>query len=466
MTIVRADGVTKAERYLKSLCDQTFLSLWSYPGIYRDQGLSQGNQGKEICDLLVVFDNHIIIFSDKDCQFPNSGRIELDWNRWFKKAIKESAKQAWGAERWIKQFPKRLFLDRACSQPFPINLPDTNTAQFHLVIVAHDDTRRCYQELGGSGSLMINSSIKGDAHLIGEEGSIPFCIGDIEPNRTFVHVLDDTSLDIVMRTLDTIADFVNYLTKKEKLIRSSTVVIAAGEEDLLAYYLMNINEEEEHDFVIPQNVDGNITHLFFDEGYWEEFSQGPQRQSQISADKISYVWDHLIEKFSHHILEGTEYFSSHQDVRSAETALRFLARESRFRRRNLAKALCQLIADAPRDRQATRYIHPSLLGDPYYVFLTLPHFSSMNYEQYREARRRILEICCSVVKHKFHDAQNIVGIATEPGFNNGGRSEDVIYYNATEWKEEDEIRARELARQFDILQNVVPFTVHDQEYPV
>jgi len=30
----------------------------------------------------------------------------------------------WGAERWIQQFPTRLFLDKACTVPFPLALPD------------------------------------------------------------------------------------------------------------------------------------------------------------------------------------------------------------------------------------------------------------------------------------------------------------------------------------------------------
>ena len=80
----RADGVTQSERYLGNLCDGTFLSMWSYPGIYRDQrnGQQQRGDGKEICDLMVVFENHVLLFSDKDCAFPNTGSLDLDWSRW------------------------------------------------------------------------------------------------------------------------------------------------------------------------------------------------------------------------------------------------------------------------------------------------------------------------------------------------------------------------------------------------
>lgn len=466
MPIERANGVTDAERYLKRLCERTFLSLWSYPGIYRDQISGKNTEGKEVCDLLVVFENHIIIFSDKDCQFPNSGRLELDWNRWFKRAIQKSADQVWGAERWLKEHPNRLFLDRPCSKPFPIDIPDITKAKFHLVVVAHDNSMRCHKELGGSGSLIINSSVKGSAHYVDENGGVPFSIGDIDPNRTFVHVLDDISLDIVLGTLDTISDFVAYLTKKENLLRSDAVIIAAGEEDLMAYYLKNINEEDEHDFVLPPHVNGQIIHLVFDEGHWEEFRQSPERQAQISADKVSYVWDAMIEKFSQHILEDTQYFTTHPGVKSTEIILRFLARESRLRRRNLAAALCGLIESAPRDMRATRYICSSSSEEPYYVFLTLPHFDWMTYEQYREARRWLLEECCSVVKLKFLDAQHIVGVATEPGFNNGGRSEDTMYFNATNWTAEDEARAREASENLDILQNSTMFSIEDEEYPL
>ncbi len=48
--LIRTEGITPAERYLKQLCDHTFLSLWSYPGVYRDQGVSTQGIGKEICD--------------------------------------------------------------------------------------------------------------------------------------------------------------------------------------------------------------------------------------------------------------------------------------------------------------------------------------------------------------------------------------------------------------------------------
>jgi hypothetical protein len=57
-TIKKGEGVTAAERYLKRLCERSFLSLWSYPGLFRDQK-GPGGQGKELCDLLVVFEDDV-----------------------------------------------------------------------------------------------------------------------------------------------------------------------------------------------------------------------------------------------------------------------------------------------------------------------------------------------------------------------------------------------------------------------
>ena len=73
--IERPEGVTDAERSLKRLCDRSFLSLWSHAGIYRDQGKVGKGHGKEVCDLLVVFEDHIIIFSDKDCSTRTRGTL-------------------------------------------------------------------------------------------------------------------------------------------------------------------------------------------------------------------------------------------------------------------------------------------------------------------------------------------------------------------------------------------------------
>ncbi len=461
--VTRSQGVTASERYLDALCKRTFLSLWSYPAVFRDQGVNQSGEGKEVCDLLVVFENHVIIFSDKYCAFPNSGDLIIDWNRWFRRAVHKSAKQAWGAERWIKRHPERLFLDRACNQSFPLELPSMDNVRFHLIVVAHDSSYRSKNVLGGSGSLMINSTITGESHYANEEGDgTPFTIGDIDPEETFAHVLDDVTLDILLNTVDTISDFINYLTKKESLMRSKTAVLAAGEEDLLAFYLKNLNDEKQHDFVFPSEYNA----ILIEEGHWIEFSESPERLAQLEVDGISYVWDTLIEEFSSHILTGTQYFTSHPGIRASEQMLRFMARESRFRRRILGNAFIEFLENAPDNQKATRYIIGTRSTDPFYVFLALPQLDFMNsYEDYRTGRVRLLEACCMVTKLQFPAAQDIIGIATEPGIHNEGRSEDALYFDARNWTVEMEEEARELQQKLELLVNPQILQSTEYEYP-
>ena len=96
MVVKKSGGLTASENKLAILGYHTFLSLWSYPNPYKMQ-----SNGKELCDLLIVFDKHIIIFSDKDCAYGNSGDALVDWRRWYKKAIQKSAEQLIGAKNWI-----------------------------------------------------------------------------------------------------------------------------------------------------------------------------------------------------------------------------------------------------------------------------------------------------------------------------------------------------------------------------
>jgi len=459
-SIHRGDGTTTAERYLKQLCDHSFLSLWSYAGVYRDQlDNPKAKVGKEVCDLLVVFENHILIFSDKDCVYPDGKDEELNWRRWYRRAVQKSAEQIWGAEHWIKSHPKRLFTDAACTQRFPYPLPDVSSAIFHRIIVAHGASEKCRAIYGGSGSLMMDSTLIGTSDT---KRTQLFTIGQVDPAKGFVHVFDDTFLEIVMGTLDTITDFVQYLTKKERFMTGDTKVFATGEEELLAYYLRDINTVGEHDFIIPPDANG----IFIQEGIWDEFIESREYKAQQKTNQISYVWDDLIEQFNTHILGGTQYYTFPQGVEHSERNIRLLARELRTRRRFLAQSLVDLIEKTPSTMRQVRVIEPSGLGDPYFVFLILPHLDGMTYEAYREGRRDLLEAYSRCTKALYPQALDIVGIATENDLNADHRSEDALYMDARGWTEEQLADARLLQQETGFLTNITKHAGKEKEYQV
>jgi len=370
-----SSGSTGSERALAKLARETFLSLWSYPNVVRDEPQANGKGiiGKEIADLLVVFEDDVVLFSDKDCVFPSTGNLDVDWSRWYRNAIDKSAKQLWGAERHIRARPERIFIDPKCEIRLPIPLPDAARMRVHRVVVAHGAAQRCREALGGSGSLMIVPGIVGDDHqLPREKGGQPFAAGRVSASKPYVHILDDTSLDLLLKNLDTVWDFVGYLRKKEAFVASGRLGMAAGEEALLGWYVGKINEHDEHDFVVP--AEAGDRPLALSESRWHDFLKSGERRRKLKADAVGYFWDELIELFTRHYMAGTSHHlteveSAHYDF---ERVLRFFARENRTRRRLLADAIRDMHRTTPPDQRRLRIVPPMRAGDPYWVLLLFP----------------------------------------------------------------------------------------------
>ena len=465
LAIRRSSGLTRSERLLGKLSQRTFMSLWSYANVWRDQrsqGTTQGD-GKEVCDLLVVFENHVIIFSDKHIDYKAHTDPNVAWRRWYTKAVKKSADQIYGAERWIRDHPDRLFLDPTCRQPFPLPLPAPERMKVHRIVVAHGAGRACRKHFGGgTGSLVLAPSIVGDDHLLLEnpchasaasateglqesQSARPFMVGHIDPRRGYVHVLDDTTLSVLLGALDTVTDFVNYLERKERLINSSKLLLAPGEEDLLGFYLRNVGPDGLNDFVIPDNFHGVV----IEEGMWADFQAKPQRRAQLAADRISYAWDEIIERFSFHVLNDSQYHTTKRGAAHSETLIRFLAREPRTHRRFLADAFADMYKDIGEHLRRVRVIEPTEPGDPFYVFMILRRPDGVPYEQYREVRQKHLNEYLHVLKAINPQAQDIVGIAAGPIDNDS--SEDLMYLDARTWTDELQNYGETLRQEASIL---------------
>jgi len=134
--VQRSVGSTPSEQYLAKLADRSFLNLWSYPNTFIDKKTGGRGDGKELCDLLVVCGEHVIIFSVKAVTWPAVADHKLASKRWYKRAIVKSLHQIRGAERWIAQFPDRIFFDRQCTQPLPLKMPPPDQRKIHGIVVA------------------------------------------------------------------------------------------------------------------------------------------------------------------------------------------------------------------------------------------------------------------------------------------------------------------------------------------
>src|SRR5262245_29487614 len=106
--INRSRGITESERYLARLADRSFLNLWSYPNVYRDTMVNGRRAGKEVCDLLIVCGDQILIFSIKNIRWYENKPLNIAWPRWYRRAIMDSVLQIRRAEKWIKEFSHRI----------------------------------------------------------------------------------------------------------------------------------------------------------------------------------------------------------------------------------------------------------------------------------------------------------------------------------------------------------------------
>jgi len=308
-----------------TLCERSFLSLWSYPNVYRDQGSPGAEDGKEVCDLIAVFRDDVLLVSVKDCAFP-SGNVVLAWKRWYRRAVEGSVKQLRAAERWVRGHAQRLYLDRRCTQRVPVDFPAPDRIRVHRIAIAMGAASACELHYGGtSGSLLLapmdlSRLDPGDTNNLGE----PFVLGRV--SDPFVHVFDDVTLPLVMQELDTPADFFGYLRRKETFIANNHLLLSSGEEHLLAYYLRSVGVAEADEFPAPP--DGRA--VIIDEDLWPGLVGDPAYVGMKDSLRASYAWDKMIAMLSEDILFDRMIYENKGGIAGHERLVRALASAPRL----------------------------------------------------------------------------------------------------------------------------------------
>lgn len=470
--VVKGEGVTVSERYLAQLADKSFLNLWSYPSPFRNQKSAAKGDGKELCDLLVVCGRHIIIFSEKTIDWP-SGDLQTAWRRWARRALQSSAKQAKGAERWISKFPERIFLDRECGAPFPIDFPAEEERIFHRVLVARGASEACCNHFGeGSGSLVIKPSISGGEHWFPlEKGNQPFSIGDLDPEGSFVHVFDEVGLDVVLKELDTVRDFTDYLQKRQEFVRTGKLFEAHGEENLLAYYAIRINESGDHDFV----CEDDSAPIAIDRNHYKNLIEDPRYILKKREDEISYLWDMLIEEFTKHMLDGTSITLDGYDfdLRKNELGVRYMALQHRFSRRAHGEAIRGALE---KGKTVDRFCRAMLArsdskeNETAFFIQTFKYLDWMEkgvgYEKYRQKRTDYALVYAKGLLERYAYLERVIGISREPPDQGRGISEDLVYAAQAEWTEDERVAIRNDCKTYGVLQgDLHPKAWAGQEFP-
>jgi len=456
LTIIqKSEGTTPTEQLLSRLCEQTFLKLWSYPNPCKDDG-------KELCDLLVVFDSQIFIFFDREKALDTTGDKDpkVSWERWKRGVIEAQIKTAKGAERYLAS-GRPVFLDTKKSLPFPMPFAVEN-ATFHKFIVAHGAAEACKMDSDQnvSGSLAISYS-NGPSKV-----PFPFFI-DLDKDYP-VHILDSHSLPLMLSELDTIYDFTRYLSAKLEAIKKYEMLMYCGEEDLLAHYFLNFNKAEKTHFI--GTLEKDINALIIGEGEWADFVETDVYINTKKANKISYLWDEIIQKTSEYALEGR---TMGRNPLEGKGAIQEMAKEPRFMRRALSSNMFRSIenfTENPGEFYRSMSFMPSFYPKKAYIFMQLKFPEKVRSEpNYREKRQAILAGACGSAKNNYPDLEIIVGILIEPPKHSKEIAEDFAVLYCSNWGDEDRKHYEKIADEFGFFKTGTPQIrtiqefVHDNE---
>lgn len=396
----------KAEQIVHELAQESFFTDWCYLN-------PKLSDGKELCDLLIVFDNIAIIWSVKDSKLETREHNEGAYKQ---KDIEKSIRQLKGAKR-------QLFDLKA---PIELENPRRGKEQFNP-----KDITEVY---------LISA-------LMGEEGYFHF-LGERLDDGTYIHNFTKTFVEILLNELDTISDFCNYFKEKESFLNSDVnrIMVTFGEENLLAYYLLNNRSFDQLK---------NSNPLMVPDGIWKDLIYDNSYKKKKRADEISYHWDAMIN--SVHTSKGKQY----------EKAARELARSNRFERRVLSKVYFDTLKKA----QSTLKINAqkngiwwhhgislSIDGNTVYYFMFMP--SSVS----RENRIKVFKEV-SVYAMGFTQTLKVIGIATkiEP---DASRSYDFCVMEKMSWDEEDQKIFLEVQKEYNWFVKAETKSDTIDEYPV
>lgn len=468
------NGFTEEEQYLNELGCKSFLRFWSWPNLFRDQGQSSGKgDGKEICDLTVIFGSSILLFSDKRVEYNRNKEKNVAWGRWARKAIGGSVKQIQGAKRWFVNHPDRIFLDKDCSVSIPIKLPSPDEYEFHYIVVCHG-IEEVLLENYPEPSFSFDNSIVGSEHW-NSELCEPFALGKISETE-FIHVFNEATISLILQEFDTARDFISYLKQRRLLFEFDKRIKVKSESDIVQLYYENFDDEKLENSILNAK-ELRVDEPVVDKGGIANIYSNPIFSAKKINDEDSYFWDGLIESFSFHIFNGTSQYGNWDAPSDIEPSLRLMAQTGRFERRVLSQAFIEFYKKVVPGQRGTRVIFDPINKGQAFLFMMLPFDSSFgSLERYREVRRKMLEDYCLINKLKSPHITHFIGVACktrdadkfiDDSFYSEGQ--DFIFVDTSFWNDEREKEAQEIHDEYvanGLLAKTMPFMSNLTDFPM
>ena len=189
------------EDFISDLSRITFLNDWTFPNTINPK------TNKEICDILIAFDNSITIIQVKNTK----PKYKNDLVTFKTQDINKNLKQLDGAYRYFKD--------------------------------NDDKSLECVNLHGQIRSLQIKdfTSYRLISAFTSKEEYDGMNMFKRSPRGLFVHCFDRAFSLILFQELDTHSDLINYLDKRESFLNQDVSKLINGrEEELLASYMFNI----------------------------------------------------------------------------------------------------------------------------------------------------------------------------------------------------------------------------------
>ena len=426
-------SVNDSEARLANLSRQAFLSMWSYQNPFYDEG-------KELCDVLVVFGDDVIIMSDKVIGYNDEKEAKIAWNRWYRKAVLASVAQLRGALKTIKRSPETIHLDARISSPFPLKFPDVDRARYHLVAVAHGSEDQCIRHFGVP-SLRLDSRLLDGAELLS--------VGVYFPE--FVHVINRTTLDALFECFDTTADLVKYLTTKEALLTGEHVRLT-GEEDLIGSYMRNRRPDGAAPLDLLCDVlDDGVRGV--PAGEWASLSIEQSFLERKALLGPSYLIDRIIEQLASEYRAGRMLTGQDEGLAYHAAAFRVLAAESRMARMLIGLAVIDILHEHPSTFWST-VVESTDQSGVLYLWLIYPHVPVDVSDEALEATIGYeLEKYMFVAMGKFPESHTVLGVAL-PNAQIVRTSQVFKLAARNHWTPETQKESESLAQAEGILSNI------------
>ncbi|MCX6759006.1 MAG: hypothetical protein NT012_00325 [Candidatus Nealsonbacteria bacterium] len=344
-----------AEQKTKSFLKKTFFEDF----IFDNPKVREGRYEREICDLLILFDDALVVVQCRTKSFPKSGNI----NTYIRKTTLDCIRQL-KFSKSILFSNHRIFLSNNRRGSFEFDKNNIKRV-FYLVVLEQD----IMPIVSAREAKDINPKIF-------DYGFTP-------------QIFDLNDFMYVVNEFDTPTDFFEYLEQREKITKDMKFNMT-DESELVAYYRIH----ERHFKPIPDQEKADMVTLI---GFWEEYKKGKyanQVAERVGADRISYYIDDIIEKT--HTSKDQLYIK----------VATILGRLRRLERRMLAKAaIGKAIKAAKTNKPAYRmFIFPHR-PEIAFLFLYTP-------EEKNKRRERLFTL--TACTRKIARVKEALGIASEP----------------------------------------------------